>query len=98
MTDINSIGKVASGQGLPSIKPAGRETGAAGFEDMMQEAMGKLSQVQKDAESAVKELASGGDPTQAIIAMEKADMNFQMMVEVRNKLISAYQEIMRMQV
>jgi flagellar hook-basal body complex protein FliE len=97
MTDIN-IGKVGAGQGLPAIKPAGKETGAAGFEDIMQEAMGKLSQVQHDADSAVKELASGGDPTQAIIAMEKADMNFQMMVEVRNKLISAYQEIMRMQV
>jgi len=97
MTDIN-IGKVGAGQGLPAIKPAGKEPNAAGFEDMMQEAMGKLSQVQHDAESAVKQLASGGDPTEAIIAMEKADMNFQMMVEVRNKLISAYQEIMRMQV
>ena len=96
MTDMN-IGKVASGQGLPAMKPAGKET-AAGFEDIMQEAIGKLSQVQQDAESAVKALASGGDPTQAIISMEKADMNFQMMVEVRNKLISAYQEIMRMQV
>jgi flagellar hook-basal body complex protein FliE len=96
MTDIN-IGKVATGQGLPTIKPAGKEA-AAGFEDMMQEAMGKLSQVQQNAESAVKELASGGNPTQAIIAMEKADMDFQMMVEVRNKLIAAYQEIMRMQV
>jgi flagellar hook-basal body complex protein FliE len=96
MTDMN-IGKVASGQGLPAVKPAGKEA-ASGFENVMQEAMGKLSQVQQDAESAVKELASGGDPTHAIIAMEKADMNFQMMVEVRNKLLSAYQEIMRMQV
>ena len=96
MTDMN-IGKVASGQGLPAVKPAGTEA-AGGFEDMMREAMGKLSQVQQNAESAVNELASGGNPTQAIIAMEKADMDFQMMVEVRNKLISAYQEIMRMQV
>jgi flagellar hook-basal body complex protein FliE len=96
MTDVN-VGNVASGQALPSFKPAGNEA-AAGFEDMMKEAMGKLSQVQQDAESAVKELASGGDPTKAIIAMEKADMSFQMMVEVRNKLISAYQEVMRMQV
>jgi flagellar hook-basal body complex protein FliE len=96
MTDIN-IGKVTSGQALPAVKPAGKEA-AAGFEDMVQEAMGKLSQVQQNAETAVKELASGGNPTQAIIAMEKADMDFQMMVEVRNKLISAYQEIMRMQV
>ncbi len=96
MTDINSIGGV-TGQGLPQIKPAGKEP-VAGFDDLMQEAIGKISQVQNDAEKAVKELASGGDPTEAIIAMEKADMNFQLMVEVRNKLISAYEEVMRMQV
>jgi flagellar hook-basal body complex protein FliE len=96
MTDIN-IGKIASGQGLPALKPTGKEA-ATGFDDAMQEAIGKLSQVQSDAEQAVKELATGGDPSQAIIAMEKADMNFQLMVEVRNKLIAAYQEVMRMQV
>jgi len=96
MTDIN-IGKIASGQGLPALKPIGKEA-ATGFDDVMQEAIGKLSQVQSDAEQAVKELATGGDPSQAIIAMEKADMNFQLMVEVRNKLIAAYQEVMRMQV
>jgi flagellar hook-basal body complex protein FliE len=98
MTDIiNNISGVASGQGLPELKPAGKEP-AAGFGDLVQEALGKLSQVQDNADKAVKELASGGDPAEAIIAMEKADMDFQLMVEVRNKLISAYQEVMRMQV
>lgn len=96
MSDLKINGP-GTNQGLPDLKPASK--GAAnGFEDIMQEAMGKLNQVQSDAEKAVKELASGGDPSQAIIAMEKADMNFQLMVEVRNKLISAYEEIMRMQV
>lgn len=96
MSDIKIAG-VGAAQGLPQIKPAGGEA-AKGFEALMQEALGKLSQVQSDSEKAVKELVAGGDPTEAIIAMEKADMNFQLMVEVRNKLISAYQEVMRMQV
>ena len=96
MTDMKIAG-VGPGQGLPQIKPAGSEA-TKGFEDLMQEAIGKLSQVQTDSEKSVKELASGGDPTEAIIAMEKADMNFQLMVEVRNKLITAYQQIMNMQV
>ena len=96
MTDMNISG-VGAGQGLPQIKSPGKES-ENGFEELMQEAMGKLSQVQTDAEAAVKELASGGDPSQAILAMEKADMDFQLMVEVRNKLISAYQQIMNMQV
>ncbi len=69
-----------------------------GFNGIMDEAIGKLSQIQSDAENAVRELTSGGDITQAIISMEKADMSFNLMVEVRNKLLSAYEEIMRMQV
>ena len=92
---INGAGNIS--QGLPQVKPAAVEPGS-GFDEMMQEAIGKISQVQTDAEKAVKELASGGDPAQAIISMEKADMNFQLMVEVRNKLISAYQTVMNMQV
>jgi flagellar hook-basal body complex protein FliE len=96
MSDMNIAG-VGTGQGLPQVKPGSSES-ANGFEDLMQEAIGKLSQVQTDAETAVKELATGGDPSQAILAMEKADMNFQLMVEVRNKLITAYQQIMNMQV
>ena len=96
MADMNITG-VGAGQGIPKGVSGAKEAGK-GFEDMMQEAIGTISQVQTDADKAVKELASGGDPTQAIIAMEKADMNFQMMVEVRNKLISAYQQVMNMQV
>jgi flagellar hook-basal body complex protein FliE len=96
MADLN-INGVGAGQGLPQIKPAGGDA-AKGFEDVMQEAIGKLSQVQNDADTAVKELSSGGDAGQAIIAMEKADMNFQLMVEVRNKLIAAYEQVMGMQV
>lgn len=98
MTDIKSIGANATGgMELPKVKPAGQEP-AGGFDEMMQEAIGKISQVQTDADKAVKELTSGGDPAAAIISMEKADMNFQLMIEVRNKLISAYQTVMNMQV
>jgi len=96
MTDLKITG-LGAGQDISKLKPAGKEP-AVGFDAMMQDAMGKISQVQTDTEKAVKELTSGGDPTQAIIAMEKADMDFQLMLEVRNKLLSAYQEVMRMQV
>jgi flagellar hook-basal body complex protein FliE len=96
MSEMN-INGVSAGQGLSQATPAGKEP-ASGFDEMMQEAIGKISQVQTDADKAVKELASGGDPNEAILSMEKADMNFQLMVEVRNKLISAYQTVMNMQV
>lgn len=96
MTDfmINGVGIKPM---LPQIESGGSKPGSA-FDDLMQEAMGKISQVQSDAEKSVQELGSGGDPNEAIIAMEKADMNFQLMIEVRNKLISAYQTVMGMQI
>jgi len=96
MSDFKINGPAAKAE-FSQVRPSGKEP-AGGFEDIMQEAIGKISQVQNDADTAVKELASGGDMTQAIIAMEKADMSFNMMVEVRNKLLNAYEEIMRMQV
>ena len=96
MSDLKINGPATNTE-ISKIKPSGKDP-AGGFEDIMQEAIGKISQVQNDADTAVKELASGGDMTQAIIEMEKADMSFNMMVEVRNKLVNAYEEIMRMQV
>jgi flagellar hook-basal body complex protein FliE len=68
------------------------------FEIFLKEAIGKLQQIQSDAEKAVKELATGGDITQAVIAMQKVELSFQLMVEVRNRLIIAYEEIQRMQI
>lgn len=76
-----------------SRKPAGE-----GFGSVLNEAIMKVAEVQNEAEKALNVLGSGGDLTQAVIAMEKADMSFQVMLEVRNKLLNAYEEIMRMQV
>ncbi len=83
--------------GVTQVKGNTNDSGR-GFQELMEEAMGKITQVQRDAETAVKELVSGGDITQAVIAMEKAELSFQLMVEVRNKLLGAYEEISRMQV
>lgn len=96
MSDLKINGAGLS-EGFSPLKPSGKEPSSV-FDDVMKEAIGKLSQVQNDADKAVKELAAGGDVTQAVISLEKADMNFQLMVEVRNKLLSAYQEIMKMPV
>ena len=90
---IEGINTGDSQQTNPVKKNAG-----GSFETVINEAIGKVSQVQNDVETAVSELASGGDITTAILAAEKADMTFQLMVEVRNKLIRTYEEIMKLQV
>ena len=55
---------------------------------------------QNVAADAVRSLQTGGDVSlhQAVIAMEEASVSFQLMVEVRNKLLETYQELMRMQI
>jgi flagellar hook-basal body complex protein FliE len=96
MNEISGIGSVASVnsiQGKPALKDSGES-----FEGLLKDAVTKVNTVQNEAEKAIQELAGGGDISSAVIAMEKADMSFQVMIEVRNKLISAYEEIMRLQV
>jgi flagellar hook-basal body complex protein FliE len=96
MTDMRIAGIGGAGNPTPVKNPD--KTSGGGFDDVLQDAVGKLSQVQKDTETAVRELTTGGDITSAVIAMEKADMTFQMMVEVRNRLLDAYNEVMRMSI
>ena len=96
MADLKIVGNNVNLNPV-QVKP-GLKPGAGGFDAVMKETLGKVVQIQNDADLAVKGLASGGDVTEAVIAMQKAEMSFQVMVEVRNKLIDAYHEIMRMPV
>jgi flagellar hook-basal body complex protein FliE len=68
------------------------------FNSLFKDALGTVTELHKEADNAIKELANGDDITSAIVAMEKADMSFQVMIEVRNKFLNAYEEIMRMQI
>jgi len=75
--------------------------GAGGsFGSILGNLISDVNQKQKAADAAVDGLQSGsGVPLhQAVIAMEEANVSFQLMVEVRNKLLDSYQELMRMQI
>ncbi len=92
--EINGSGQL---NGLGGLKGASQKNDAKGFDEMMNQAINEVSQVQQSADKAANDLANGGDMTQAIIEMEKANLNFQLMVEVRNKILNAYEQIMGMQ-
>ena len=96
----NAVSKLNVLQGKSEITSKGTGNKEdAGFDRLLEETIGKVASLQKEAEKAINELSSGnGDIVQAMISMQKAEISFQTMVEVRNKLISAYEEIMRMQV
>ncbi|MFZ0536631.1 MAG: flagellar hook-basal body complex protein FliE [Candidatus Sulfotelmatobacter sp.] len=72
---------------------------AGGFADTLRGAMQEMGQLGTQAETKVAGVleGNGGDVHTALIAVEKADLSFQLMMQVRNKIVSAYQEISRMQ-
>lgn len=73
--------------------------GAAGFRDVLGSAIDDIHQLESQAEAKVAGVidGTGADVHSAMIAVEKADLSFQLMMQVRNKIVSAYQEISRMQ-
>lgn len=70
------------------------------FAAMLRDALADVNNLQLDAEEAARQLAAGeaGDLHQVMLAAEKANLSLQLTVQIRNKLLEAYQEIMRMQV
>ena len=69
------------------------------FSDILNKSLGELNAVQQKADKAVADLATGEvrDLHQAAIAIGKAETSMKLMLEVRNKAISAYKEIARTQ-
>jgi len=70
-----------------------------GFRDVLHSAIDDIQQLESQAETKVAGVlgGNGSDVHSALIAVEKADLSFQLMMQVRNKIISAYEEISRMQ-
>ena len=86
------------------VDPPTSLTGAAAtdssFANLLHDAVQDVSAKQAAATGAVNGLLTGQNVSlhQAMIAMEEASVSFQLMIEVRNKLLDGYQEIMRMQI
>ena len=91
----------------PSVQPTERSVpserpGAAGrpsFSDVMGDLVKDVDKLQKAAESASEKLVTGElqDVHQVVVAMEEAQTSFRLLMEVRNKMIDAYREVMKMQ-
>lgn len=96
-------------QGLPTIAPpaaaappraAAREVGGDGFVETLRGLLADLNATQVRAADAATALAAGESvgTAETVLAIEKANVTFQFAMQVRNKLLEAYQEIMRMPV
>ncbi len=103
MTKINDITMLTK---LKSLQPSElqrpknvEETKKDGpsFQDVLKKAIQDVSGLEKEADQAIANLVEGKSDNihEAMIALQKADLSFRAMMEVRDKLISAYKELMR---
>ena len=69
------------------------------FGKMLARSLNEVNQLKLNADEAINDLAAGKQKNihQTMIAMEKADVAFQLLMQIRNKIISAYETVMRMQ-
>jgi flagellar hook-basal body complex protein FliE len=87
--------------GTPLARPAAAATAGTSFQNVMTQALGAVSQSQRQAEGLQRELQLDNPAVsleQTMVAMQKAQIGFQGVLAVRNRLVSAYSEIMNMQV
>jgi len=88
-----------SGAALPEvIRPAGESRGG-GFQDVFASAIRSVEGSAQEASASVERFLSGdGEELHTtIMATQRAELSFEMFLQARNKVVSAYQEIMRMQ-
>ena len=90
------------------LKPAGTSTpsgripasGGPSFGNMISNVIKDVDELHKTAEQTTEKLITGEleDVHQVVVAMEEAQISFRLLMEVRNKLVTAYQEVMKTQV
>ena len=82
-----------------SAPASGASASQPDFRDLLSSAVDDIQQLETQAETKVNGVleGNGSEVHSALIAVEKADLTFQMMMQVRNKIVSAYEEISRMQ-
>lgn len=94
---ISSIRPVS----LPEAAPVDtRNSNSGGFQSVLEGVIGKVEQSQTKAQNSVESFLNGGNEElhSVALATQRAELEFDLFLQVRNKVVSAYQEIMRMQV
>src|SRR5690242_10443109 len=95
--DINGLGTLAKAGGQVAKAAAAGASPVTSFADSLTEMIDKVEQTQGDANGAVVNMLDGsGEVHDAMIALQRAELNLQLTVQVRNKLVQAYQDVMRM--
>ncbi len=98
---IGELRATAQVAGSKSVSQAASEVNGPDFAQVLQTALKDVSSAQNEARAMSREFTAG-DPNvnlqDVMVNLEKASLSFQQMVQVRNRLVSAYQDIMNMPV
>ena len=98
LMELRSAAAVTSGK---PVQPAGAVGEGTDFAVALKSAIDQVSQAQLSAKQMTQDFASGSSNVNlqdVMVNLQKASLSFQQMVQVRNKLVSAYHDIMNMQV
>ena len=100
MKEITFPKSIVTDPSITAGKKKGPEIKDPRFADFFWRSVAEVDNVQQQADGAIRELAAGRqkDLHQTMIAIEKAEISFQLLMKVRNKIIAAYEEIMRMSI
>jgi flagellar hook-basal body complex protein FliE len=98
-SSISGLGTLGSIGSLPKLSPLEPANAEGNFSGVLTNALQQVNQLNSGAEQQIGNLLNGGntDISSVMIAVEKADVAFQLMMQVRNKIVSAYQDIEKMQ-
>jgi len=95
MNTINSAQSAA--RALPPMGPMAKPQaeGVASFKDFLLDSINDVNSMQQQADQAVETLMTGGDvdPAEVLTAVQKADLTFRLMMQMRNKMMQVYQEV-----
>lgn len=94
------IAPISGAAGLESIRPAGVSGAKGAFQDALASAINNVEGMRQGAAASVERFLAGeGEELHtAIMATQRSELAFEIFLQARNKVVNAYQEIMRMQV
>ncbi len=96
LSQLNATAARAAGNSAPA-----QEAGAANFAEMLKGAVNQVNDAQQGADQLAQAFQLGqpdANIQDVMMSLQKANLSFQTMVQVRNKLVAAYQDVMNMQV
>ncbi len=97
ISSVNTVHSLTNGKAkLVANQP---KDGKLDFKDQLNKAIRSVEKLQEDADKLSMEMVTGKDAPlhETMIALEKADISLRLLIQVRNKLIEAYKEVMHMQ-